>query len=65
METVITAKLLLHVSEDEFKLLQDVSDAYRDASNYVSNLAFHQGEYNRINLQKMSYTYLRSELGLK
>ena len=30
METVITAKLLLHVSEDEFKLLQDVSDAYRD-----------------------------------
>lgn len=65
METVITAKLLLHVSEDEFKLLQDVSDAYRDACNYVSNLAFHQGEYNRINLQKMSYTYLRSELGLK
>ena len=65
MKTVITAKLLLHVSEDEFKLLQDVSDAYRDACNYVSNLAFHQGEYNRINLQKMSYTYLRSELGLK
>ena len=65
METVITAKLLLNVSNEQFSLLEAVSCAYRDACNYVSSLAFHEREYNAVNLQKMSYAVLRDSFGLK
>ena len=46
METVITARLLLNVSYEQFSLLEAVSCAYRDACNHVSSLAFHEREYN-------------------
>ena len=65
METVITAKLLLNVSYEQFSLLEAVSCAYRDACNHVSSLAFHEREYNAVNLQKMSYAVLRDSFGLK
>ena len=39
METVITAKLLLNVSYEQFSLLEAVSCAYIDACNHVSSLA--------------------------
>ena len=39
METVITAKLLLNVTNEQFSLLEAVSCAYRDACNHVSSLA--------------------------
>ena len=65
MEQTITAKLLLAVSEEEYILLEMLSEAYREACNHVSEIAFHTGEYNAINLQKLSYSYLRTALGLK
>ena len=65
MEQTITAKLLLAVSEEEYILLEMLSEAYRKACNHVSGIAFHSGEYNAINLQKLSYSYLRTALGLK
>ena len=65
MEQTITAKLLLAVSEEEYILLEMLSEAYREACNHVSGIAFHTGEYNAINLQKLSYSYLRTALGLK
>ena len=65
METVITAKLLLNVSNEQFSLLEAVSCAYRDACNHVSSLAFHEREYNAVNLQKMSYAVLRDSFDLK
>ena len=65
METVITAKLLLNVSYEQFSLLEAVSCAYRDACNHVSSLAFHEREYNAVNLQKLSYVTLRDNFGLK
>ena len=65
MKTVITAKLLLNVTNEQFSLLEAVSCAYRDACNHVSSLAFHEREYNAVNLQKMSYAVLRDSFGLK
>ena len=65
MEQTITAKLLLAVSEEEYILLEKLSEAYREGCNHVSGIAFHAGEYNAINLQKLSYSYLRTALGLK
>ena len=65
MGTVITARLLLNVSYEQFSLLEAVSCAYRDACNHVSSLAFHEREYNAVNLQKMSYAVLRDSFGLK
>ena len=65
METVITAKLSLNVNAEELKLLEAVSCAYRDACNHVSSLAFHEREYNAVNLQKMSYAVLRDRFALK
>ena len=65
METVITAKLSLNVNAEELKLLESVSCAYRDACNHVSSLAFHEREYNAVNLQKMSYAVLRDKFALK
>ena len=65
METVITARLLLNVSYEQFGLLEAVSRAYTDACNHVSSLAFHEREYNAVNLQKMSYAVLRDRFSLK
>ena len=65
MEIVITAKLLLNVSNEQLSLLEAVSRAYRDACNHVSSLAFYKREYNAVNLQKMSYAVLRDSFGLK
>ena len=65
MDITLTAKLLLNTSEEQYRLLEDLSEAYRKGCNFVSEIAFHTGEYNRVNLQKESYGYLRNTIGLK
>jgi len=44
MKTVITAKLKLHTTPEQFTALRQTQLAYRDALNYVSQYAFVQGK---------------------
>jgi putative transposase len=44
MKQIITAKLKLHTTPDQFQALRATSLAYRDALNYVSRYAFEHGK---------------------
>src|SRR5258708_15193008 len=45
MKTVITTKIKLHTTPEQFAALRATQLAYRDALNYVSQYAFVQGKY--------------------
>ncbi len=65
MQQVITAKLKLHLPQQQKQLLKEVSLAYRDALNYASTAAFDNGKTASGNkLQKLVYREIRASFGL-
>jgi predicted transposase len=65
MDTVVTAKLKLHTTPDQFRALRATQLAYRDALNYVSRYAFAHGKMsNTLDLQEGTYQDIRSRFGL-
>lgn len=66
-DIVKTMKLHLHVKDDDIAAaFKKVTAAYADACNYVSEYTFNNGfELNSNRLQKVLYSSVRSEYGLK
>jgi putative transposase len=65
MKTVITAKLKLHTTPEQFQALRTTQLAYRDALNYVSEYAFEHGKMsNRVALQDGTYDEVRARFHL-
>ncbi len=65
MEMVLTAKLKLHATPEQFRALRQTQLAYRDALNYVSRYAFAHGKLsNKVGLQVGPYQELRARFGL-
>jgi putative transposase len=65
MKTVITAKLQLHTTPQQFQALRATQLAYRDALNYVSQYAYAHGKSsNRVFLQDGTYDEVRARFHL-
>jgi len=65
MKTVITAKLTLHTTPQQFQALRATQLAYRDALNYVSQYAYAHGKSsNRVFLQDGTYDEVRARFHL-
>ena len=65
MEIILTAKLKLHTTLDQFRALRQTQLAYRDALNYVSRYAFEHGKMsNTVALQEGVYADIRIRFGL-
>ena len=65
MKTVITAKLKLQTTPEQFAALRMTQLAYRDALNYVSRYAFEHGKMsNRVALQDGTYDEVRARFHL-
>jgi putative transposase len=65
MDGIITAKLKLHTSPEQFRALRATQLAYRDALNYVSRYAFeHDKMSNKVALQEGTYAEIRTRFGL-
>ncbi|GLV54203.1 transposase [Dictyobacter sp. S3.2.2.5] len=60
MKTIITAKIRLHTTPEQFAALRATQLAYRDALNYVSQYAFAHGNMsNAARLQDGTYDEIR------
>ncbi len=65
MKTVITAKLKLQTTPEQFVALRATQLAYRDALNYVSRYAFEHGKMsNKVKLQEGTYDEIRTRFHL-
>src|SRR2546425_9222506 len=65
MKQVITAKLKLHTTPEQFAQLRMTQLAYRDALNYVSQYAYAHGKSsNRVFLQDGTYADVRARFNL-
>ena len=65
MQQIITAKLKLITTSDQFAALRTTQLAYRDALGAVSRYAFEQGKTSTVSkLHKGMYTELRARYGL-
>ena len=65
MKTVITAKLKLQTTPEEFAALRAMQLAYRDALNFVSRYAFEHGKTrNAVALQDGTYDDVRTRFHL-
>lgn len=65
MDMLLTAKLKLQTSPDQFRALRATQLAYRDALNFVSRYAFEHGKMsNQISLQAATYLDIRAKFGL-
>ena len=65
MKTVITAKLKLQTTPEQFQALRTTQLAYRDALNFVSRYAYEQGKMsNRVALQDGTYAEVRARFQL-
>src|SRR5262249_1454836 len=65
MKTVITAKLKLHATPEQFAQLRTTQLAYRDALNFVSQYAFAHGKMsNKVVLQDGTYAEIRTRYRL-
>ena len=65
MKQVITAKLKLHTTSEQFAALRTTQLAYRDALNYVSQYAYAHGKSsNRVFLQDGTYDEVRARFKL-
>ena len=62
---MITAKLKLHTTRDQFQALRTTQLAYRDACTFVARYAFEQGKMsNAMRLQDGTYTDIRARFRL-
>src|SRR6516165_179557 len=65
MQQIITAKLKLITTPDQFAALRETQLAYRDALNAVSSYAFEHGKTSSVTrLHKGMYAELRARYGL-
>src|SRR2546425_7006201 len=65
MQQIITAKLKLTTTQEQFEALRQTQLAYRDALNAVSRYAFSQGKTSRVTrLHKGMYAELRTRYHL-
>jgi predicted transposase len=65
MKQVISAKLKLHTTPDQFQALRQTQLAYRDALNFVSRYSFEHGKMSSGRaLQRDCYDDLRLKFGL-
>src|SRR2546421_5367109 len=65
MKTVITAKIKLHTTPQQFAQLRATQLAYRDSLNYVSRYAFENGKMsNKVKLQEGTYDEIRTRFHL-
>ena len=65
MRQILTAKLKLHTTPDQFRALRETQLAYRDALNSVSRYAFAHGKMsNQQALQQACYDDIRQAHGL-
>src|SRR6266699_480139 len=65
MKQVLTAKLKLLTTPEQFQALRTTQLAYRDALNYVSQYSFAHGKMsNQRALQRENYDEIRSKYGL-
>ena len=65
MKTVLTAKLKLHTTPEQFAALRATQVAYRDSLNFVSQYAFEHGKMsNRVALQDGTYDEVRARFHL-
>lgn len=65
MKQLISAKLKLHTTPEQFAALRQTQLAYRDALNHVSRYAFAQNKMsNQRVLQKATYDEIRARYGL-
>src|SRR6266849_9196529 len=65
MKTVITAKLRLQTTPEQFAALRAMQLAYRDALNFVSQYAFaHNKMSNAVRLQDGTYEDIRARFHL-
>jgi len=65
MKTVISAKLKLTTTTEQFQALRATQLAYRDALNYVSQYAFEHGNMsNKVALQEATYHEIRALYGI-
>ena len=65
MHTVLTAKLKLYTTPDQFRALRATQLAYRDALNHVCRYAFAHGKMsNKVGLQDGTYQDISSRFGL-
>ena len=65
MQQIITAKLKLITTPDQFQALRETQLAYRDALNAISSYAFEQGKTSKVTrLHKGMYAELRTHYHL-
>src|SRR5438876_6688970 len=65
MKTVITAKLKLHTTPEQFAALRTTQLAYRDALNFASQYAYTHGKMsNKVALQDGTYDEVRARFHL-
>src|SRR5258706_16105570 len=65
MKQMLTAKLKLHTTPEQFQALRWAQLAYRDALNYVSQYSFAHGKKsNQQWLQRECYDEIRVRVGL-
>src|SRR5437588_5455412 len=65
MKTVITAKIKLHTTPEQFAKLRTTQLAYRDSLNYVSQYAYDHGKMsNKVKLQDGTYDEVRARFHL-
>lgn len=65
MKQVITAKLKVHPTPEQFQALRATQLAYRDSLNYVSQYAYAHGKMsNAVGLQEGTYAELRAKYKL-
>ena len=65
-EIIKTIKLHLKVTEEQDLAFQELTNAYKDACNFISEHIFtHEFELNSFKLQKVLYTTIREKFGLK
>ncbi len=65
MKTMMTAKLKLHTTPEQFAALRATQLAYRDSLNLVSQYAFAHGKMsNKVKLQDGTYDEIRARFHL-
>src|ERR1700742_3968628 len=65
MKQIISAKLKLHTTPEQFQALRQAQLAYRGALNHVSRYAFEHGKMsNQRALQKETYDEIRTRFHL-
>jgi putative transposase len=65
MKTMLSAKLKLHTTPEQFKALRQTQLAYRDALNSVSQYAYAHGKMsNKVGLQEATYQEIRARFNL-